>query len=159
MFNENWPRWLSASVNKHFKQLECTGIPVFCEGEVRQTSDWDDFIEVRMDGPYWKEDTRDDFLLQIEVNILTQHTINADKNLYEALKTDGKVASLLATIPVYKLGNEEDDDGSQIGCLKWYRNPLPRDWARHSEFGQVNPKTNLRQRSVEAHYEIELKGV
>ena len=159
MFNRNWPRWLSASVNNHFSQLEAEGTDVFYEGQVRQTAKWDDFIEVRMDGPFWRETTKNEFILKIEVNILTQHTIQPSKNLYKAQITDGRVGELLTTIAVYKLGSEVGDDESQIGCLTLISNPASRDWTKHNEFGQVEPKTKLRQKSVEAHYKIELKGV
>jgi hypothetical protein len=160
MFNRNWPRWLSASVNTHFTPLtELEGIDVFIEGSVRQTADWDNFIEVRMDGPYWRETTKNDFTLKIEVNILTQHTIRPNQNLYQAQITDGIVGEYLTTIPVYKLGGEEGDDETQVGCLTLESNPASRDWTKHNEFGQVETKTKLRQKSVEAHYHIELRGV
>lgn len=159
MYNRNWPRWFVASVNKHFKQMDpVEGVPVFVEGQVRQTSDWDDFIEVRMDGPYWKETTRNKYTLYIEVNILCQVNITPDKNLYTAPTIDGIVAEYLTTIPVYRLGNEAGDDGVQIGCLELVRNPALRDWNKRNEFGQVETKTPLRQTTTEAHYEIELEG-
>lgn len=159
MYNRNWPRWFGASVNKHFKPMDpVEGIPVFFEGQVRQTFDLDDFIEVRMDGPYWRELNRNEFLLYIEVNILTQVNILPDKNLYRILTIDGIIAEYLTTIPVYKLGNEAGDDGSQIGCLTLVGNPALRDWSKRNEFGQIETKTPLRQTTTEAHYEIELKG-
>jgi hypothetical protein len=134
------------------------GIQVFLEGQIRQTSDWDDFIEVRMDGPYWREETKNTFTLRVEVNILTQVAILPEKNLYTAPTIDGIVAEYLTTIPVYKLGDEAGDDGTQIGCLDLVRNPASRDWSKRNEFGQVETKTPLRQTTTEAHYEIELKG-
>lgn len=159
MFNENWPRWLVASVNKHFSQLEDEDIKVFYEGQVRQTADWDDFVEVRVDGPYWRQTTRNNYIVRIEVNILIQHSISPAKNLYTITTINGKVGRCMSTIPVYKLGSETGDDGTQIGCLELVSNPASRDWTRHNEFGQIETKTSLRQESVEGHFQIELTGV
>ena len=158
MFNENWPRWFSASVNKHFSTLTVEGIPVFYEGQVRQTADDDDFIEVRMDGPYWRETTKNQFTLQIEVNVLIQHAISPKKNLYRPRTIDGKVGAYMSDISVYKLGDEDGDDATKVGCLRLISNPASRDWTKHNEFGQIETKTPLRQLTVEAHYEIELEG-
>lgn len=159
MFNRNWPRWLSASVNKHFSALTLEDIPVFVEGQVRQTADLDDFVEIRMDGPFWRETTKNQFILRIEVNVLLQTTISPSKNLYTAHTLDGIIGEYMSTISVYKLGDEDGDDETKIGCLSLIANPASRDWTKHNEFGQIEPKTSLRQKSVEAHYQIELTGV
>lgn len=160
MYNSNWNRWIRASVNTHFYN----NLPPFVaadriivEGAPKGLLEDDTYIEIRMDGPKWREVSKNFFILKIEVNLLLTIIIGSAKNLYESETILGHVNTLVSTIPVFKLGGEVGDDGSQIGCLE-LKDSEPRDWTTTSDFGQIEPTLPIRQETVEAHYTIEIEG-
>lgn len=153
MYNPNWNRWLRASVNKHFA-AQLSAYNVFIEGMKRTRNDKDDFCEIRMDGPYFREVSKDYFEVYIEVNILVQTAITRSKNLYQHEDILGAASAAFTTIPVFKLGSNDGDDESQIGCLNL--RSQPQDPVKVSDFGQIKAETELRQACVEGHYTIQL---
>jgi hypothetical protein len=153
MYNPNWNRWIRASVNKHFATALTTYNPII-EGVKRTDLSNTDICEIRMDGPYTQEISRNIFDITIEVNILIQTAITRSTNLYRHETTLGDVNAAFVSIDVFKLGDESGDDGSQIGCLT--RKDSPQYPIRTSDFGQIESSLLLRQATVEARYNITL---
>jgi hypothetical protein len=137
--------------------LTAAGIDNFIEGTSNRDLSKASYVEIRVDGPYFTERSKDDFLLTLEVNLLVQTVIDPSKNLYEHSATCGVCSGAMTTIPVYKLGNEVGDDLSQIGCLE-REDEKPRDHVKVNNFGQIETDVKLQQSTVEAHYKIELEG-
>jgi hypothetical protein len=153
MYNPNWNRWLRASVIKHF----ATELAIFnphVEGVKRTDMCKDDFCEIRMDGPYFAEISKNVYDVTVEVNILIQTAMTRSKNLYTHEIIGGAVCAAFVTIPVFKLGQESGDDGTQIGCLQ--RMDQPQRPIKVNDFGQIEAATLLRQATVEGHYNIKL---
>jgi len=88
-FNVNWDRWIKSSVAKHFNDESLIGINenqtvLFIEGFERNTDGKKDWIEFRLDGPYYEETTKGHWKIEIEVNILVvvnERKIHIDQNI------------------------------------------------------------------------------
>lgn len=151
--NNHWPRWIFASISKHF-ETSLSDQKMFIEGEIRDTWEKKDFIELRVDGPYFQQFTKDNWRAKVEINILLQIVMTNDTHLIH--RQTGLVGSVFTLIPVYKYGNGVDDDDSQIGCLTLIQNARSNELLVISHFGKIKPELPLLQASVEGHFEIDL---
>jgi len=157
-YNVNWNKWIVASTIKHFKAIiDAVSIDNFIEGTSTRDLTTAEYVEIRVDGPYADERSKNDYILRIEVNLLVQTIINPKKNIYRHAEVQGICMGAFTTIPVYKLGNEVADDKSQIGCLE-LNTDEPRDHVMSHNFGQIEIDIKLQQATVEGHYKIELEG-
>lgn len=152
--NQNWPRWIFASVSKHFNDRR-GGLAFYIEGQERNVPAPKDLLELRLDGPYLTEVNKDYWRLYIEVSILIQ-AIKDDADYHRIHSHSGLVAQAFTTIPVYKFGVGVDDDQTQLGCLELVQNLGKRERIQINNFGQIEQSTPLLQTSVEGHYEMYL---
>lgn len=143
-------KWIMASVAKHFKDR--SSWTVYTEGEKRDTSRIEQFIEVRVDGPDRVELSDGEWDIYIEVNILLQSAkTNAD--IYRIRTMAGTVASYMTEcIPIYKYGSDTGDDGSYYCSVTRLDDKKRREKTKVAHFGQVEPNSALEQAVVEAHY-------
>lgn len=149
-FDQNWPRWIKSSVFKFVSDANATGLKIFIEGTERKTSDLASYFELRMDGPWSQELSKDYWRLEVEVNVLCSAVLG--KELYAIDRMMGEMTKILdAVIPVKKYG----DDESQIGCLRLKTGDKYGSIESHY-YGQIEPKIKLIQATVEARYWIEL---
>ena len=152
--NEHWARWIFASISDHFNTRRGT-MDMFIEGQHRDTRTKKDFFELRMDGPYYTEISKQNFKIYIEINALLQSS--ADDNNYHRIWTNlGLVGTMFTDIPIYKYGSGIDDDQSYLGCLKLIQNARGRDNIQSSYFGRIEPSTPIYQATVEGHYDMTL---
>ena len=153
--NENWPRWIFASVSKHFYDRR-QGLDFFIEGQHRATRGEKDFLELRMDGPQITEISKNCYTLYGEVNILI--TSIMDNTNYHRIHTHaGIVAAAFTMIPLIKYGTGTDDDGTQWGCWNLIQNPFKRQRVDIFHFGQVDVRSEVVQATVEGHYKTIIK--
>lgn len=151
MLSPNIDRWVFASISAHFDSLR-SGLPMFIEGQVRDTLAMKEFIELRVDGPYRTEVSKGYWKLYVEINVLCQHTMEDD--YHRMRQITGIVAAIFTDcISVYKYGPDAVvDDQSYIGMLKRLDNDKGRNNLQTSHFGQVDPVNHLEQATVESHY-------
>lgn len=152
--NPNWARWTFASVSKHFDDRRA-GIPMFIEGQHRDTKELKDYFELRMDGPTLLEVSRGCWKLRVEVNILATSAFD-ESNYHRIHQNVGILQSAFTSIEVYRYGTGPDDDGTFLGCLKLLQNPSNRDFLELNHFGRIDIDTPLTQATVEGHYEMQL---
>lgn len=156
-YNPNWPKWIQASIAKHFKTVANNNnyVSLVEELEERTTEfmEASDRIEIRMNGPFVKNQSANYYLLEIDANILIfSHMDETSENVYDGIDIAGVMAQAASgPIPVYRLGNSIDDDGEQIGCLT-----LSRDGVKVFHFGEITRQDRLRQFSVDAGYKLEI---
>jgi hypothetical protein len=155
-YNKNWPRWIEASVLKYVNDNSPPNSFVYYEGQERKTSNYHAWFEVRIDGPWAHEQSKDYWRLWIELNVLC--SVDVGRDLYAIVRMAGAMGEIMDNIiPVFKLGNGPDDDGAvQIGCL--FLDVREDRGIDIHKFGQIEPKTKLIQASVEARYRIDLEG-
>lgn len=150
-YNEHWERWCRISIEKHFQRGVELFTNFFIEGFERDTEALQDYIEIRVDGPYIRENANDQWRLYFEVNILCVAQEN-NEDVYRLNRLTGRVGSLFENILVYKYGQSVEDDERQIGCLRI--TPRAGEKIQTSFFGKINPATRILQASVEGHYNI-----
>lgn len=153
----NWGDWIYRSCAKHFFN-NVEGIHLHVEGAPRNTTGLNEWLEFRLDGPFYKHYTKDHYRADVEINILIAQLDS--KTPYRIHKMCGIVeAAFHNNIPVYRYGDITDNiqsDGSHLGCLVMQAGP--KETVRKSFFGKVRPDSNLMQASVEGHYQILLNN-
>lgn len=151
---QHWNRWLFASVSRHFSDHRQT-LPIFIEGQHRDTRNERDFMELRMDGPQYTELTKGNWHLYLEVNVLVQ-SIMDDVNYHRVERGIGIAVQAFTDILVYKYGNQVEDTGDFLGCLKLIQDVRSRERIQVYRFGQIEEGVKLEQASIEGHYEMNL---
>jgi hypothetical protein len=151
---EQMDRWVFASVSKHFDDRKGS-IPLFIEGQHRDTNTLKDFAELRMDGPRYVEVSKGFWELRAEVNILIQ-SAKDDQNYHRNYDTIGIMRKAFTCIEVLRYGTTVPDDGTVVGYLKLLQDTQGRDFLEINNFGQVDPKRPLMQATVEGHYRMYL---
>lgn len=148
----NLTRWIKASYAQEIRK-KLKGADLFIEGDdkVRPKSK---HFELRIDGPYTTPcGTKGEYKAYIEVNILINGTRD-EENRYAFDNLKGAAAEVLNTdFCIYRTGNvgkAEEDDESLVGVMKL----IPFDSIKTSDFGMIDPNTEVYQAVTEAHYEM-----
>lgn len=152
--NANWERWIFASAGKHFDARKST-LALFIEGQHRDGfDDKKDFAELRVDGPYFVQQSKGYWRCFTEINILVQSTMG-DVNWHKIHTDTGIITAAFTEISVYKYGDGAQDDDSLLGCMTLVDDAIRgRERIQVSHFGQVATATKLMQATVEGHYEM-----
>lgn len=152
MINENWSRWIKASIVKHFVDTLTATAPVFVEGTDRTTATQEDFFEVRLEGPRIKEQTKNNYVLTVLPNIAIQAKLD-DVDAYKMQRLMGKVQSIFPkSLAVNRYGDGPPDDGTLLGCLDIIGE------LRSNYFGQIDNVLRIEQATIEGDFNIYLIG-
>lgn len=154
--NVNWPRWIRASISKHFNDRR-QSLPLFIEGQFRHTREHPLGIELRVDGPYLTEVSHDNWKHDYMINVLVTSVLNK-QDLYAQDRAFGIVLAAFTDIMCYRFGNGPDDDGTFLCCLRIIHNDHKKQRTKANNFGQIEPTTELLQASVQASYQTYLDG-
>lgn len=156
--NPDWTRWIIASITKHFHNaIEVThDIKTHDPGSIYRLRDREGtHVEVRVDGPRFKELSRAYFNAYVEVNIFINVDIS-EIDLYKMPTVMGLVQNALTQpIIIQRLGSNPQDDKSKVCCLTLVDNANPKEAVETNNFGQIDPNVPLHQAACEAHYELE----
>lgn len=157
-FRKHWPRWIFASTSRHFHDaLKAEGIPLYIEGQYRDTREETDFAEFRFYGPRSLLLSKNCWELRIEINILLQSVMN-EQNFHNIHRLVGvAAAAFLPALSTYRRGNGPDDDQSFLGCLDLLQRSATRDYLEINHFGIIDKTTHLVQATVEGHYKMLLE--
>ena len=157
--NPNWSRWIWASILNHFKDV-ANGIPLpmHAEGvDERDAADLEtNHVEVRVNGPFVRELSRNYFKLDVDINLLLFNFMSETAESGYDLATWSGIFQAAAEGPIniYKFGGELVDDSSYVGCLTLRHGKY--DSLRLLYFGQTGRVERLRQSMVDAKYAIYL---
>lgn len=143
MLNQNWQRWIFASLCKHFDNNKQT-LSLFIEGQHRNIEG--DFAELRILGPNFTEVSKKYWYITVTVNILIQTVIN-ETDFHKQSKDIGIISAAFTNVDVYKYGY----DDTLLGCLELL------DAITVNNFGQIDPAVKLLQATVEGTYQMDLK--
>ncbi len=149
--NENWARWIMASLHKHFDDNR-QGLILYVDGQIRDTRTESEYIEVRVDGPNFTEISKNNWKIFVEVNVLVSVTMD-NKDLHRLVKYIGIVSAAFIDIMIYKYG----DGASELGCMRLLQDTGTHERVQVSNFGVIDPAINLQQATVEGHYELLLE--
>lgn len=164
--NPHWSRWIVMSIADYFQTN--VAIPLSLPYLVEGLDDRDDSFEeasdrseVRINGPFTQEQSRECWRIWVDVNILvTSNMGGATKDRYTLEINTGKFHEYADTcIPIFRhgtLAQSAENDGTQLGYLS------PRsgknDSVRTINFGQINPTDRIRQSQVDVRYVMYLEG-
>ena len=155
MLNRNWSRWIRVSVNHHFEILqsdELTEIPIYYEGDERVTNQYSNFAELRLNGPFIQQPSKDLYYLDILINVLVQTLIDPlDTDLKD--KTVGLFSEgFIDRIPIFRYGDGPDDDNLLLDCLKL------NSGIDINDFCIIKPDVRIMQSQIEAQYRLQLSN-
>lgn len=155
--NPNWEKWIFGSVSKYFEGALPT-YQMYVEGEHRELVIQKDTLELRLDGPYYTEESNNYWRLDIEISILVQ-AVQDDLNSMRIRQICGQVAAAYISIPVFRFGLDTlTDDSTLLGCLVLKQNQRTKDRIQTNHFGLISPDTKIMQSTVEGHYYIHLSN-
>lgn len=145
MIPKDLSKWIFASVVKHFDDLR-DGIHMFVEGESMDSNEThQQYFELRIDGPYYKNFTRNEYLVKSDINLLCSAVIDGDSHRIHRLA--GFISSLCTTIGIRKYGADPViDNGDFISCMN------PEAEVKILHFGQIQMKVPLLQAAVRVRY-------
>lgn len=150
-----WDRWIYSSVVKHFNARRA-GIHMFVEGFDRDTAGKIEFLDLRIDGPFYDETSNGEFTVKCEINVLC--TVVETANAYRVHEVTGIIAAAFTNcIALLKLGDPVRDaanTGLEFGTLK--QQVDKKEKIIKSFFGKIRPDTEIIQASVEGHYRTSL---
>lgn len=169
--NENWPRWIHASIHKHFKDnafdpwnasVADHNMPIVTrfDGIEELTQE---FInkpfraELRINGPNMREQSQGCYQLNVQVNILYTICMESLENAYAPLAFGGLVQQIAQTcIPVMQYGCfPGDDDTVLVGTLT--TRPRRNENVNLINFAQLNETDEVVQQAIDGQYEMTLQ--
>lgn len=146
MLSQHLPRWVFASITKHFADV-CTsaGIDFFVEGELKDEVFIDNY-EIRMNGPTQTQVSNKVWRIDVGVSIFVSSQIN-DTNFHRIHEMVGIISNAYTDIGIFRLGPvaEPANDGSFLGCVKCADINI-------QHFGQLDPVRKLMRATVDADY-------
>lgn len=160
--NPNWPRWIFASLAVHFKGV-ADGLPLnmITEGIDERESETmqGDRCELRINGPFIREASKNYWRVWINVNVLlTDYMEGQGENTYKLMDWGGAfLEGMNLPIPIYKYGPDVGgiDDQSLLGCLTMLRGSSGES-IRLIHFGQIGQVERVRQAAVDGKFEMYL---
>ena len=159
-YDENWPRWVQASVAFYFKDVaDNNNFKSMVEGlDERDTAFMEapERLEIRINGPDIVEQSHNYWHFEVGANILIfSHMGGQLPNAYSGTMIAGYMAQAASNpIPVFKFGNGVDDDQSFIGCLTLRRGS--KESVKVFHFGEINREDRLRQYGVDVNLEMNI---
>jgi hypothetical protein len=153
--HEAWIHWIYASINKHFTDNKGT-LPLYLEGDERTLQDEAQFYELRIDGPFILQPQKDEYILDVEINVLVQVHMD-DQELYNIQTAIGPILKAFSNaICVYKYGDGPHDDNSFFNTLRL--NTRLDERVEVNYFGIIREDTRLTQATIEGHYRMEISN-
>lgn len=149
--NQNWSKWIFASLAKHFEDAKGDIAHYFVQGVTRVESEDIERLEFRWTGLNYDEQTEKSYHLEFTVGLLLTAPFSG-KNNYRMQELTGRMSNAFrSTITIKKYGNAVGDDASVIGCLQLKGKVRVHDW------GQINSEIKVTQSSVESDLTIDLQ--
>ena len=154
--NPNWARWIAASLAVYYKTVaDALSIELLVEGiDERESEKMNaDRAELRVNGPFIRQQSSGYFRLDVDSNILLTDLMGGEEdNPYNLMNWAGafQVAAEKA-IPVYRYGPDTEgvDDASLVGCLTVRGRKEGPDLFH---FGQVSVDDRVRQAAVDTQH-------
>jgi|SRR6516164_3271025 hypothetical protein len=151
--NQDWVRWIWASVSKWFDDRK-QGTVLYLDGFDIDQVPPKDCAELRMNGPFMINPSRNYWHMDIEINILLQITPD-NEDAHKLWRYAGIYINAMAgEIPVYKYGDGIQDDQSLLGCLRI--RPEKGEEIVLANFGRVDPDIEQFRSGLSAFYRLEI---
>lgn len=157
MAKKDWPRWIHSSIAQYFSGT--ITVPFIVEGVDERDPTYmarADRAEVRVNGPFTQELSKNYFRLYVDVNVIVFSQMGGSANTFALDDNLGSFFDAMdSVIPIYRYGTGPDDDSSLLGCLS--PRPGVKDAVRVLHFGQIDKDTRLKEGMVDARYQMFLE--
>lgn len=154
--DEKFLRWVRSSIVNYFDTALKDKIVLYIETSEHIGSDGivntreDKWAEIRINGPFTRQITGNEFIHTIDVNVLVSTKLD-QTNLYNHDDNVGIVyAAFGKFIPIYKYPSEEFLECFQLDSDR-------RDPIIVAHFGQIEYDVKLTQSTVQGHYTMQLE--
>ena len=117
---------------------------MYVEGDPGSNQDFPEYFELRVDGPYINEMSKDYYRIKVDVNLLCSAI--KDNDTHRIHRLVGSIASFCTDIGILRYG----DGDTFVGCLR------PSDEVKILHFGQIMQSIPLMQAAVRVMYTTEL---
>lgn len=148
--NPLWIHWIVSSINKHFYSYK--GIyPMFFEGQHRDNNP-ETLFETRYDGPYFTEQSKDFWKIEVDINILIKSIVKNDLYLNQKMQMQ-IIPAFTSGLNIYRY----NDDDSLFICLR----PETRRGGRMydiNNYGLIEPNIDIIQSTIRAKYSAETRS-
>lgn len=154
VFDANIPRWIASSFSKHFEAARST-YTFMCQGQQVEDKEQNPVFELSLNVHKYKI-TADYIKATVSVLILIKTEIS-DKDLYRMERLIGLMLAAFKPFSVFKYGTGPDDNSTTVlGCAKPAANPGDNSEIIVTNFGQISPKVQLQQSSIEGYFLVEI---
>lgn len=161
MTNPDWPRWFFASASKKFKDMADALNPVVSltvEGDDRDNTNILEYFELRTNGPYFKQETRNHWCAELEINIFCAAKRSQLEGFHRIHTLAGfAAAGFTNELIVRKYGAGPADDQSILTCL--VLQDVGGQTVRITHFGSIGPDLVEMQATVEGTYRGQLDTI
>jgi len=160
--NPNWARWINASLAMYFKAVAdalSPALPLIVEGidERDAVKMENDHAELRLTGPFIRQPSKGDFILDVDTNILLTDLMEGEsENTYNLTTWAGYFQQAAEkSINVYRYGPDTGgvDDSSWVGCLSVRTRKVGPNLYH---FGQISTTDRVRQAAVDTKHRMYL---
>ncbi len=128
----------------HYKVKESGKTEVKLEQE-RKLNTTESYVEVRLDGPHFRQNTAESWTIKCSVNLLVHHCTTRD--FYALGKMIGTCVTALPNVmPIFQY----NDDNAAFGCMN-----LTTEYKIH-RFGAPREREKVSEATVEVSYKLEL---
>lgn len=146
MLDANSVKWLSRAVNTYVDENR-QDTQMYAEGEIIDMAKAQEWVEVRLTGPRYKQLSNNVEHYELDVNLMISVKLD-QKNLYRPQELSGYFASKLqAAIPVF------NDSNQPIGCLTLRDDVNPA--IDVIQWGVIDATTNVFQITIDGFYQME----
>lgn len=144
--------WIQLSINRYFHDNRGTfDLYIYGQDEsilngfMRSSNSW---AELKISGPNKSTPTAVEDIRELWIHVMC--CTKPSNDLALPAKILNKFLSLfLTTIPIYKLGTDPEDDGTQLGCLQLITQPIDViNW------GKLNPSDSVSYQAIEGQYKL-----
>lgn len=154
--NKRWDKWVFASLSKFFYDAAVLeDKEMFIEGQKQDTNKFPEWLEFRMEGPWFSELSKDCWHIEVVVDIGVNRSKD-DTNFHGLSLLKGVTESLFEScIPVYKYPTEgivDPESDSSLFVALSLQNMDTRTPLKAKVYGQPSPSTELEQATVEGIY-------
>jgi len=157
MLLEQLTIWAPASFVNHFTLKLKNVAPMFIEGGSRDTNKDKDFLELRVDGPWFRQrGTNNCWVVECYINILIE-AMAEEKDLYKNHRYVGQVCTAFQSfIPILRIGGTGANfDGTQVDCMKL---EVTRNVSLQVfHYGQLDARSRVLQSTVAGTYKMEFQ--
>ena len=154
--NKRWDKWIYSSVSKFFFDAAALeGAFMHIEGQKRETSGKSEWLEFRLDGPWYNELSHNCWRVEVEINIGVNHTMD-DSNFHGLSLLKGVAESLFENcIVVSKNATKDVADAESNGSRFIVLSLQNMDSANRliaTNFGNPKPSEDIEQATIEGRY-------